>query len=83
MSFGAAPVFSSSTSDTRWGWTAGTGIEYAFTLHWSGKIEYNYLDFGKATHTFLFPELNAPANGTDLRVRQILHVVKVGLNYRF
>jgi outer membrane immunogenic protein len=82
-SFGVAPVFSSSASDTRWGWATGAGIEYAFSPNWSGKIEYSFLDFGKEFQTFLFPDLNAPANGTDLRLRQTLHTVKIGLNYRF
>src|SRR5262249_25011994 len=32
--------------ETRWGWTAGGGIEYAVTANWSGKLQYNYMDFG-------------------------------------
>src|SRR5262245_19727161 len=85
MSFGVAPAVSASASDTKWGWVGGAGVEYAFAPNWSGKIEYNYLDFGKETLTFLFPALNPPdhANGTDRGVRQILHTVKAGLNYRF
>jgi outer membrane immunogenic protein len=82
-SFGVAPVLSSSTSDTRWGWTAGAGIEYAFSPSWSGKIEYSFLDFGKEAQTFQFPDINAPANATDLGLRQTLHTIKAGLNYRF
>jgi outer membrane immunogenic protein len=68
-------------SETRWGWTVGTGIEVAFSPNWSGKIEYNYLDFNSERHTFVFPA------ATDLTVhfpiRQNLHVIKFGVNYRF
>ena len=36
-------------SDTRTGWTVGTGIEWALGPNWSAKLEYNYMDFGKDT----------------------------------
>jgi outer membrane immunogenic protein len=43
---GGNPVFSVSTSDTRWGWTVGAGYEYAFTRTISGKLEYLHFDLG-------------------------------------
>jgi len=73
--------FSGTTSETRWGWTAGAGVEYAFTNNWSAKIEYNYLDFGKNEVAVTFP---APTGfGAGGTLHQTLHVVKGGLNYRF
>jgi outer membrane immunogenic protein len=67
-------------NETRWGWMLGGGLEYAFTDAWSAKIEYDYLDFGTrgveftdATDVFA---LNAD-------IRQRIHVVKTGVNYRF
>jgi outer membrane immunogenic protein len=33
------------------GYTVSGGLEYLFTRNWSGKIEYQYYDFG--TTTFL------------------------------
>ena len=56
----------------------GGGIEYAFTRNWSGKVEYNYMDFGTK-------DLNFCGGGycDPFRVFQRLHEVKVGLNYRF
>jgi outer membrane immunogenic protein len=73
--------FTSTTSQTRWGWTAGAGIEYAFTNSWSAKVEYNYLDFGKDEVSFTLP---APTGfGVGGTLHQTLHVVKGGLNYRF
>jgi outer membrane immunogenic protein len=76
-----AANFTSTTSQTRWGWTAGAGIEYALSNNWSAKIEYNYLDFGKDQVVFNLP---APV-GFDVAgtLHQTMHVVKGGLNYRF
>jgi len=34
------------TSSSRLGWTAGAGLEYAFTPNWSAGAEYRYSDFG-------------------------------------
>ncbi|PBB34765.1 outer membrane protein [Mesorhizobium sp. WSM3868] len=31
---------------SRVGWTAGLGVEYAFTDHWTAGAEWNYYDFG-------------------------------------
>ena len=40
------PVFAGTGSDSRVGWTVGTGIEWAVWNNWSIKAEYDYLDFG-------------------------------------
>jgi outer membrane immunogenic protein len=68
-------IVSFSATDTRSGWTVGVGVEYAWGGNWTSKLEYNYLDFRDRTHTFLFPD--------DVRIDQHVHVVKVGLNYKF
>src|SRR5262249_12044975 len=47
-------------SDTRWGWMAGVGVEYALPGNWSAKVEYNYLDFGMRNYAFANP--TDPAN---------------------
>jgi outer membrane immunogenic protein len=72
--------WSGTTSETRWGWTIGGGVEYAFAHNWSGKIEYNYLDFGKDRVSFAFTPTQSFAASGDLQ--QTMHVVKFGLNYR-
>jgi outer membrane immunogenic protein len=61
----------------RWGWTAGAGLEWAFAANWSGKIEYNYMDFGRRR------VLLSGLDNADIEIDQRLHTVKVGLNYRF
>jgi outer membrane immunogenic protein len=65
-----------SGSHTMSGWIIGGGVEYAFNRNWSGKIEYNYMDFGTETVT-----LCTPCNPADLS--QHIHAIKFGVNYRF
>jgi opacity protein-like surface antigen len=65
-----------SASETRTGWTWGTGIEYAFTVNWSGKIEYDYMDFGTKTVSF------CPDSECSVDIRQRVHMVKAGVNYK-
>ena len=55
------------------GYTVGGGLEYLFTQNWSGKVEYQYYDFGTVT-------FNLPRPAT---FRNDQHTIKVGLNYRF
>ena len=82
-----------STTDMRFGWTAGGGAELALARNWSLKAEYLYLDLGtataKGTVTCAPPTPNlcnlvgrdsSPfVTSADLTV----HTVRVGLNYRF
>jgi outer membrane immunogenic protein len=58
------------------GYTVGGGLEYLFTQNWSGKIEYQYYDFGTVNVLALPP---VPA----FSFRNDEHTIKVGLNYRF
>ncbi len=78
ISFAVTPFTNVHVEDTRWGWMFGTGVEYAFTGNWSAKVEYNFMDFG--TKTYLFPGII----GNDfVDIRERIHLVKFGLNYRF
>ncbi len=68
-----------SASLNRTGWTAGTGLEYAFAPNWSAKIEYDYLGFGNQAlnlPTAAFPAYTANAS---LNVQE----VKAGINFKF
>jgi len=59
----------------RFGWTAGAGVEYAFTDKWSANLEYRHNDFGAATVTSnLFP-------GLTFRERSYEDTVRLGVNY--
>jgi outer membrane immunogenic protein len=72
-----APVL----SDTRSGWVAGGGVEYAFAGNWSAKVEYNFVDLGTQRYTFNIP--TAPVLPVTADINSQIHVVKGALNYRF
>jgi outer membrane immunogenic protein len=61
-------------NEGRDGYTVGGGLEYMFSPSWSGKVEYQYYDFGRV-NTF------APLAFGSFRNEE--HTIKVGLNYRF
>ena len=62
-------------ASNRIGFVVGSGVEYAFTPSWSGKVEYNFIDFGEETV--------ALSDGSTVAVAQNAHLFKVGLNYTF
>jgi outer membrane immunogenic protein len=64
--------------DNRLGWTAGGGVDWAFSHHWSANIEYDYYQFGHGG-VLMSDSINAFAGIVD--VKQSLQVVKVGLNF--
>jgi outer membrane immunogenic protein len=68
-------------SETRSGWMAGIGLEYAFAPSWSVKFEYNHLDLGDKRNTFHFQTVTAAP--VDHSIAQRLDLFKVGINYRF
>lgn len=67
--------------DTRVGWTAGGGIEYAVTNNWSIRAEYRYTNYG----TFL-TNVNAP-NGAPFKIGNQVHFTDnratAGFSYKF
>ena len=67
--------FGSATA-TRFGWTAGGGLEYAFMGAWSAKVEYLYADLGKAS-------CGAAICGLDTDVTFKTSIVRAGVNYHF
>jgi outer membrane immunogenic protein len=76
---------------TRYGWTAGAGLEYAFDKHWSGFVEYDHLGF--LSHLLNIPPTAVPplpsslpfgitVSTTRLIALNIDRVI-AGANYRF
>jgi len=68
-------------SESRTGWTAGLGLEYALTDNLLAFIEYDYYDFGTRTDSFV-GRCDGPCQDT-FRIREHKQVVKVGLNWKF
>jgi outer membrane immunogenic protein len=76
-------------TENRIGWTAGAGVEWAFTPEWSVKLEYDYYGFGTKSLSFTDttilglppgagppPPFTAPAN-----INQNIQVVLLGVNF--
>ena len=62
-----------SDSNTMTGWTAGGGIEWAFTDNFIARAEYLYSDFG--SHTMKYD--------VGYRVDPTLSIFRLGLSYKF
>jgi outer membrane immunogenic protein len=73
-------------SSTRWGWTVGGGIEWAFNQNWSVAGEYRHTDFGNRGTNFDIPSGLAAApiffTGTSSS-RLTVDQATARLNYRF
>ena len=69
---------------TRWGWTVGGGIEWAFSPNWSVAGEYRYTDFGNRNNAFDVPDGfgGVFATGTSSN-RLTVEQATFRLNYRF
>jgi outer membrane immunogenic protein len=65
-----------SESETRTGWTAGGGVEFALTGPWTAKVEYLYVDLGKAN-------CSVTTCGVSTNVDFNTSLVRAGFNYRF
>jgi outer membrane immunogenic protein len=87
VSYFAPPFNNFHVEETRWGWMFGTGVEHAFSGNWSAKVEYDYLDFGTRDVNFAglgnLAVFNPPIPDVTTAIRQRIHLVKFGLNYRF
>ena len=75
-----------SIDNTKTGWTAGGGLEYALTHHWSLKIEYLHYDLGPQQGTVFEHDPNG-AVGTFYHVHYnwdtTADMVRGGVNFKF
>jgi opacity protein-like surface antigen len=79
-------TFTERGSATFAGVLIGAGFEYALTGNWTTKFEYNYLDVGDKVVDFAFTDCNLGAcvSGTErFTVKEVKHIAKVGVNYKF
>jgi outer membrane immunogenic protein len=79
--------FNHSASETRFGWVLGVGFAALLGGNWHGHVEYNYIDLGKKNVTLngtLFDTEVGPGSAViRADIDQEIHVIKVGLNYKF
>jgi outer membrane immunogenic protein len=57
------------------GWTAGAGIEGAFTDHWTARIEYLFVDLQNATFT--------PVSPVSVTTKFNANLIRAGVDYKF
>jgi outer membrane immunogenic protein len=69
-------------STTKCGWTIGGGFESRLQRNWSVKVEYLYVDLGRADFTAFLPT-NAPPLTAAFSQKVTDNIVRVGLNYQF
>jgi outer membrane immunogenic protein len=85
--FGPFPfLYGARTSETRLGWTAGGGVEYALSRNLSLRGEYLHVDLGDKTAVLPAQGgASAVAPGSALLARDETRfdVVRAGLNYRW
>jgi outer membrane immunogenic protein len=69
---------------TRFAWTVGAGVEWAFSDYWAVRLEYDFYDFGDRRVTFsdTTSDLFSGAAGV-VDVKQTIHTIKLGLSFRF
>jgi outer membrane immunogenic protein len=61
----------------------GGGVEYAFTCHWSAKIEYSHLFLGAESIDGTNVEVGTGAEPESYQIDTNQDTVRVGLNYKF
>jgi outer membrane immunogenic protein len=74
---GVPPLAQAIGSGDHVGWTGGGGVEYAFTEHWTGRIEYDYLSFASKPYAFVGGFI-----GTG-NVGMHINEAKAGFAYKF
>jgi opacity protein-like surface antigen len=75
---GAGGPFNFQGLDNRLGWTAGGGVDWAFSRHWSVNVEYDYYSFGHGS-ILMTDQINGFTGVVD--VKQTVQVVKLGFNF--
>jgi outer membrane immunogenic protein len=60
----------------RAGWTVGAGVEAAFAPNWTAKLEYLYVDLGKAHLFDIIPTVPETVSFNT-------NIIRAGINYKF
>jgi outer membrane immunogenic protein len=82
---GAGATGASSHSQTKVGWTAGGGVEWAFARNWSLRGEYLHVDLGSVSTTEAIANASFPtlANSITTSSKLTSEIARAGVNYRF
>ncbi|HXW31294.1 MAG TPA: outer membrane beta-barrel protein [Xanthobacteraceae bacterium] len=87
---GTSPVYANavhlgSSAAFAVGGTAGAGVEYAFTDHWSAKVEYLFIVLARPSYNspLTAPAGVAPGYAWNTVLSEQIQTVRFGVNYRF
>jgi outer membrane immunogenic protein len=69
------------SSSTQVGWTAGAGIEYAFTPNWTAKVEYLFVDLQNASCGPASCFGVVPGPNTTVSLNE--NIIRGGFNFKF
>jgi outer membrane immunogenic protein len=75
----AAGTYNFDGVETRLGWTAGVGVEWALWDDWSVKLEYDYYGFGTRNVTFIEQSAAFPSGPEN--IKQTIQTIELGLNF--
>jgi outer membrane immunogenic protein len=70
-------------TQTRWGGTAGAGVEFSFAPNWSTAVEYDHLFMGTKSTAFTSPLFGLGLPLQSNSIRQDVDIVSVRVNYRW
>jgi opacity protein-like surface antigen len=80
----------SNVSASPWGWMVGAGVEHTLSAGWSVNLGYDYLRFNSISLSTPQTMTATPDNvftigpgGATAGIAQDVHLVRLGLNYRF
>jgi outer membrane immunogenic protein len=71
------PPFFTNSINSHSGWTAGAGVEYAFTPNLIGRLEYRYTDLGSASY------VDTVSNSSELGNKVTINDFRAGLSFKF
>ena len=82
--FATAPAltFTGSNTTTKFGWTAGAGLDYGLARNWIVGLEYLYVDLGTVSYTET-PNILFPTSSITISNRAAMHIGRLTVNYRF
>lgn len=73
----------SAASQTKTGWAAGAGIEYALTRNWIVSAEYLHVDLGAISTSGLVTTGGAPTATLNFSSKLTSDIVRGGISYKF
>jgi outer membrane immunogenic protein len=72
-----------SASQTRVGWAAGAGVDYALAMHWILSVEYLHVDLGSIAASGLVTTGNANTATFNFSTKLQSDIVRGGVSYKF